>query len=88
MAAHNEIETMARLIMEQNKGQAYFNFSEAYKIVGCGINTFSQMVAQAGILVTRAGPSKRISALDVARLMHIGRVASYDNSPSRCSKRA
>ena len=73
-----EIKVMAEAIINAHKGQAYFNFGEAHKIIGCGINTLPHLLHTSGIIVKRVGPSKRISAYDIAELMCTGRVAAID----------
>ena len=72
-----EARIMAKAIMEAHDGQAYFNIQQAAKIVGCGRNTMITMLTDAGILVKRVGPSKRVSALDLASVMTQQRVIPY-----------
>ena len=74
-----EIKAMAEAIIITHDGQAYYNIGEVSKIVGCGINTTAAMLHESGIIVKRVGPSKRISAYDIAALMSQGRVAAIDN---------
>jgi hypothetical protein len=71
-----EIDAMAKLIIETHNGKAYFNFTEASKIIGCGINTVPKKLNDAGVLVSRVGPSKRISAYDLAETMNRHRVSA------------
>jgi len=73
-----EIKEQAELIVKAHGGQAYFNFAQASKIIGCGINTMPHEFHKAGITVKRVGPSKRVSAYDIAELMCTGRVAPID----------
>jgi beta-N-acetylglucosaminidase len=74
----NEVKMIADSIIQAHDGQAYYNFGEVSKIIGCGINTVSHMLHNSGIIVKRVGPSKRISAYDIADLMCTGRVAVID----------
>lgn len=74
----HEVKAMADSIIKAHDGQAYFNFGQTSKIIGCGINTLPHLLHNSGIIVKRVGPSKRISAYDIAELMCIGRVAAID----------
>jgi hypothetical protein len=74
----SEVKTIAESIMKMNDGRAYFNFGQASKIIGCGINTVPSLLHNSGIIVKRVGPSKRISAYDIAEVMCTGRVAAID----------
>jgi len=74
-----EIKAMAESIIATHDGQAYYNFGEVSKIVGCGINTIPALLHESGIIVKHVGPSKRISAYDIAALMCQGRKAAIDN---------
>ena len=77
MSQTNEAKVMAQTIVDTHKGQAYFNISQACKIVGCGRRTLISGLNQAGILVKKVGPSKRISAYDLAVYMCLERVVPY-----------
>ena len=78
MARKTERQCMAESIIDTNGGQAYFNFGEIARIIGCGIHTVPQMLYDAGITVKKVGPSKRVSAIDLAELMADGRINSVD----------
>ena len=69
---------MAETIMRNHGGQAYFNYDEVSQIIGCGRNTVAAILHESGIIVKRVGPSKRISAYDIAELMSKNRVAAID----------
>jgi hypothetical protein len=73
-----EIATMTEAIIRAHGGKAYFNMTEARKIVGCGENTIATFLHSKGITVQRVGPSKRISAYDLALAMSTGRVAPIE----------
>jgi len=75
MSKNKEIDHMAINIMQMHDGKAYFNFREASKIIGCGRNTFANLLHNQGILVRKVGPSKRVSAYDIATIMCSDRVA-------------
>jgi hypothetical protein len=77
VSRRGEVKEMAQAIIEHNDGQAYFNIQEASKIVGCGRNTLIAGLTDAGISVKRVGPSKRVSAYDLAIYMCIDRVAPH-----------
>ncbi len=79
MSAKSEITAMAQAIIEAHAGQAYYNFEQASKIIGCGRNTLAHHLHSAGILVKKVGPSKRVSAYDLASCMYSGRIAPIDN---------
>lgn len=76
----NDIERMAELIIKTHDGQAYFNFGEVCKIIGCGPNTVPLLLHNSGITVKRVGPSKKISAYEVAELMRLNQIAPIDNT--------
>jgi len=73
-----ERQAMAESIIESYNGQAYFNFGEISKIIGCGIHTVPRILYDAGIAVKQIGPSKRVSAIDLAEMMSGGRVSAID----------
>ena len=73
-----EIKANAESIIKAHDGQAYFNFRQASRIIGCGINTMPSLLHNSGVIVKRVGPSKRISAYDIAELMCTGRIAAID----------
>jgi len=75
----DEIRKMAEALIRAHDGQAYFNFSQSAKIIGCGINTVARELHKAGITVKRVGPSKRVSVYDLAAYMYDDRVAPIDN---------
>ena len=74
----NEIKIMAESIIKTHDGQAYYNFGQVSKIIGCGINTVAHLLHNSGVVVKRVGPSKRVSAYDIAYVMHRTRVAAID----------
>lgn len=78
MPTLGEIKTMGDNIVRSHSGQVYFNFGEVAKIIGCGINTVPALFSDAGMLVKKVGPSKRVSAYDVAELMYSKRIASFE----------
>ncbi len=80
MSAKSEITTMAHAIIKTHDGQAYYNFEQASKIIGCGRNTIAHCLHRAGVLVKKVGPSKRISAYDLAEFMYYDRIAPIDNT--------
>jgi len=75
-----DIKAMAESIINTHDGQAYYNIGEVSKIIGCGPNTVPLLLHESGIIVKYVGPSKRISAYDIATLMCQNRVAAIDNS--------
>jgi hypothetical protein len=77
MPKKSEAHIMAEAIISQHDGQAYYNFSEVGKIIGCGRNTVALVLDKAGILVKKVGPSKRVSAYDIASLMCLQRTVPY-----------
>ena len=79
MAAAAEIKIMSEAIINAHGGQAYFNFGEASKIIGCGRHTAAYHLHNAGVLVKNVGPSKRVSAYSLAEAMYYGRIAPIDN---------
>ncbi|MDA8227601.1 MAG: hypothetical protein M0T74_07840 [Desulfitobacterium hafniense] len=74
------IRELGDAIVRTHDGQMFFNFTEAKKIVGCGINTISALLHSHGITVKNVGPSKRINAYDLAEVMIKNRIAPIDNS--------
>lgn len=78
MSQKDEIQTMTTAIITAHKGQGYFNFEEASKIVGCGRHTLAHKLHNAGVTIQKLGPSKRVSAYDLALAMHEGRIAPID----------
>lgn len=80
MSRQDEIKAMAEVIIRTHDGQAYFNFGEVSKIIGCGANTVAYILHQSGVLVKRVGPSKRVSAYGLAEFMHSKRIAPIDNT--------
>lgn len=80
MSRKEEIQAMTAAIIEAYKGQAYFNFEEASRIVGCGRHSMAYKLNQAGVLVQKIGPSKRVSAYDLASAMVDGRISPIDNT--------
>lgn len=76
----NEVRATAELIIKTHDGQAYFNFGEISKILGCGINTVPALLHNSGITVKKVGPSKRVSAYEIAALMCSKRIAPIDNT--------
>lgn len=80
MANNSEIKAMTQALIDTHGGQAYFNFTEISKIVGCGINTVGAILHNAGVVVKRVGPSKRVSAYDIAKFMCDKRIAPIDNT--------
>lgn len=80
MSTKSEIAAMAKIIVETHGGQVYFNFDQASKIIGCGRNTIAHCLHRAGVLVKKVGPSKRISAYDLAEFMYYDRIAPIDNT--------
>ncbi|MDR1761669.1 MAG: helix-turn-helix domain-containing protein [Bacteroidales bacterium] len=74
-----EQKRIAESIIKENAGQTFFNYGEAAKIIGCGRNTVARRFLLAGILVKKVGPSKRVSAHDIAELMCSGRVSPVGN---------
>ena len=75
----SETRIMAESIMKTHDGKAYFNFSDVSKIIGCSINTIPALLHESGIIVKRVGPSKRISAYNIAEIMCSKRIAPIDN---------
>lgn len=75
-----EIQAMTNAIIAAHKGQAYFNFEQASKIVGCGRHTLANKLHRSGVTIQKLGPSKRISAYDLAAAMCEGRIAPIDNT--------
>jgi hypothetical protein len=73
-----EIKAMADLIIKAHDGQAFYNYKQVAKIIDCGVNTVPGLLHNNGIIVKRVGPSKRISAYDIAELMCTGRVAAAE----------
>ena len=76
--SQREINTMAKQIIEAHNGQSYFNFTETAKIIGCGKNTVAYVLNNSGVTVKKIGPSKRVSAFDLAEIMAKGRVAAVE----------
>lgn len=76
MPSKPEAQIMAEAIIRQHDGQAYFNFGEASKIMGCSYSRLPERLTRAGIAVKRMGNSKRISAYDIACLMSSDRTAA------------
>lgn len=74
-----EIKAIGDGIIRAHNGQAFFNMTEAHKIIGCGENTITALVHSHGITVKPVGPSKRISAYDIAEIMCSNRIAPTDN---------
>ena len=74
-----EVKAQAETIIKAYGGQAYFNFGQVSKIIGCGPNTLPHLLHNSGVVVKRVGPSKRISAFDIAELMCAGRVAPIED---------
>ena len=73
--SNKNIKAMAESIINTHDGQAYFNYGQASKIIGCGENTVAHLFSNSGVIVKRVGPSKRVSAYDIAYVMYSGRVA-------------
>ena len=73
-----ERQIMSESLIEMNNGQAYFNFTEIAKIVGCGVHTVPRLLYNAGISVKKVGPSKRVSAVEIAELMAQKRTSPVD----------
>ena len=80
MSNKAEIQSMTNALIESHDGQAYFNFGEVSKIIGCGINTVPVILRNAGITVKKIGPSKRVSAYDLALFMASSRISPVDNT--------
>jgi beta-N-acetylglucosaminidase len=78
MSRNAEIKVMAELIMRIHDGKAYYNFGDVSRIIGCGINTVAHLLHNQGILVRKVGPSKRVSAYDIAEIMYSKRVPPID----------
>ena len=76
----SEVRLNAEIIIKTHDGQTYFNLGEVSKIIGCGVNTVAAYLHDSGITVKQVGPSKRVSAYDIAELMCKGRVAPIDNA--------
>lgn len=53
VSTKSEAALMAQAIIEAHDGQAYFNFEEASKIIGCGRNTVAHRLHNAGITIKR-----------------------------------
>jgi len=66
----------AEAIIKEHGGKMYFNFGEVSKIIGCGIHTVPRLFYDAGIAVKKVGPSKRVSAYDIATVMTSGRTSA------------
>ena len=64
MSAKSEIATMAQAIIEAHDGQAYYNFEQASKIIGCGRNTLAHHLHIAGILIKKLVQAS-VSALTI-----------------------
>lgn len=76
----SEIQAMTDFIIKNHDGQAYFNYEEASKIVGCGRHTLAHGLHNAGITIKKVGPSKRVSAYDLAYFMCADRISAVDNT--------
>lgn len=74
-----EIIVMTDAIIKAHDGQSYFNFGQASKIIGCGRHTLAHHLNSLGLTVKLVGPSKRISACDIATLMCTDRISPVDN---------
>jgi hypothetical protein len=79
MATKEEIHKHAKLIVETHGGQMLFNLTEVHKIIGSGQNEVARRLHEAGILVKRQGPSKLVTAFDLAEYILANRVAPIDN---------
>lgn len=80
MSKKEEIQAITTAIVTAHKGQAYFNFGETGKIIGCGRHTVASVLHEAGITIKKVGPSKRVSAYSIAAAMADGRIAPIDNT--------
>jgi hypothetical protein len=78
MPKMKDAQIMAESIMRTHGGKAYFNFGEVSRIIGCGKNTVAAIFHKNGILVSKIGKSKRVSAYDIAEVMCTGRVAPIE----------
>jgi phage antirepressor YoqD-like protein len=78
MASIKAVKELADTIIRAHGGQAFFNFGEISKIMGCGINTVPKFLYDKGVLVQKVGPSKRVSALELADAMLSGRKTPVD----------
>lgn len=74
-----DVQILADTIIRTHDGKAYYNFTEVKEIIGCGINNVPRVLHDAGILVKKVGPSKLVSAYDIATAMHSDRIAPIDN---------
>ena len=83
--ANKDITLMAEAIIKAHDGKAYYNIGEVSKIIGCGANTVPALLHESGITVRRVGPSKRISAYDIAELMCKDKIAPIDNIRRRAT---
>ena len=75
MAHEKEISAMTSAIVNAHGGKAYFNITEASKIIGCSRNTLPAILHSAGIGIKRIGTSNRVSAYELAGLMCRDRTA-------------
>lgn len=65
----SEVKNIGDGIIRAHEGQTFFNMTEARKIIGCGENTITALIHSHGITVKKVGPSKRISAYEIAEIM-------------------
>ncbi|NTW04560.1 MAG: helix-turn-helix domain-containing protein [Peptococcaceae bacterium] len=73
------VKELGDAIVRMHDGQMFFNFTEVAAIIGCGVNTVSALLHSHGITVKKVGPSKRVSAYDLAEVMIKDRISPIDN---------
>jgi len=78
MVSKKEIHDLAKLIIETHDGKVLFNLGEVKKIIGSGVNNVAPRLYKAGITVVRQGPSKRVTAYDLAEYIYGNRVSPID----------
>jgi len=65
-----DITTLTKEIIEKNNGQVFFTFKKASVVLGCRPNMVSHILHTRGILVQRQGHFKRVTALELAKVMY------------------
>ena len=75
----DEINNLAKTIVATNDGHCVFNFTEAARILNCGLNAVPLRLASCGVLVTTNGKNKMVTAVGLAECMCHQQVSPLDN---------
>ena len=78
MNRQDSIKLQTHAIIDNNNGQAMFNFKESAHILGCHPHTVPRLLNDHGVLISRFGRKKMVSAVELAKVMYSGMTSPFD----------